>query len=403
MKKTKLYFLWREYYSYLWLYSATARFYFIKHGYFHSLRGQTSAYATTAEIQSINREMLKNANNDSIISDFERELHQISKLVKNLEPQFSALTLKNCHQSILYKKYQILVNVLCRFINIYRYTEPQYVSYFEKMAIKNLCLIYPDKSSDEIHKTLVELLSRLKKLNLNKKSYNKNIDYSILKTINTISRLRFQSKKIELLLSTCIYNWTREVAYKTILGINQISNFSPLELKNLLCNKEKPDLSLINARQKEFVLEIKNKNKSIVIAEKNPIIFNKILQKQFSNHGSVLTGLIAYPGKTTGSVRIVPALFDMQNYNNFIASLKKNDILVAPMTSPLLARAFNIVAAVITDEGGLMSHAALLSREKKIPCIVGTHMATKYLHEGDCVFVDAQEGVIKKITNKHAK
>ena len=53
--------------------------------------------------------------------------------------------------------------------------------------------------------------------------------------------------------------------------------------------------------------------------------------------------------------------------------------------------------AVITNEGGLTCHAAILSRELKIPCIIGTKNATKVLKDGDIVEVDAGKGIVKKI------
>ena len=54
-------------------------------------------------------------------------------------------------------------------------------------------------------------------------------------------------------------------------------------------------------------------------------------------------------------------------------------------------------AAIVTDEGGITSHAAIVSRELGIPCIVGTQYATKILKDGDLVEVDANKGTVKKI------
>ena len=53
--------------------------------------------------------------------------------------------------------------------------------------------------------------------------------------------------------------------------------------------------------------------------------------------------------------------------------------------------------AIITDEGGLTCHAAIISRELGIPCIIGTKIATKVLKDGDMVEVDANKGIVKKI------
>ncbi len=75
----------------------------------------------------------------------------------------------------------------------------------------------------------------------------------------------------------------------------------------------------------------------------------------------------------------------------------QNMILVAPMTTPEYIFAMKNAVAVITDTGGLTSHAAVVSRELGIPCIVGTKIATKVLKDGDMVEVDATKGLVKII------
>ena len=67
------------------------------------------------------------------------------------------------------------------------------------------------------------------------------------------------------------------------------------------------------------------------------------------------------------------------------------------MTRPEMAIAMKKAAAIVTDEGGITSHAAVISRELRIPCIIGTKIATKVFKDGDIVEVDAEKGVVKKI------
>jgi phosphohistidine swiveling domain-containing protein/uncharacterized protein YdhG (YjbR/CyaY superfamily) len=83
-----------------------------------------------------------------------------------------------------------------------------------------------------------------------------------------------------------------------------------------------------------------------------------------------------------------------------LSKILEGDILVAPMTTPEYAPIFKKVSAIITDEGGITSHAAIVSRELKIPCIVGTKIATKILKDGDLVEVDANKGVVKILKSK---
>ena len=66
------------------------------------------------------------------------------------------------------------------------------------------------------------------------------------------------------------------------------------------------------------------------------------------------------------------------------------------MTNPKqLLPALKNAGAIVTDEGGITSHAAIIARELKIPAIIGTKIATKVLHDGDLVEVDANNGIVK--------
>lgn len=83
-----------------------------------------------------------------------------------------------------------------------------------------------------------------------------------------------------------------------------------------------------------------------------------------------------------------------------IAKVGKGDILVAETTGPEMIIACKKAGAIITDEGGTTSHAAVVSREFGIPCIIGTKIATKVLKDGDLVEVDAEKGVVRKLKIK---
>ena len=67
------------------------------------------------------------------------------------------------------------------------------------------------------------------------------------------------------------------------------------------------------------------------------------------------------------------------------------------MTRPEMVVAMKKATAIVTDEGGVTCHAAVVSRELNIPCIIGTRNATKFLKDGDKVEVDANKGIVKKI------
>jgi phosphohistidine swiveling domain-containing protein len=109
-----------------------------------------------------------------------------------------------------------------------------------------------------------------------------------------------------------------------------------------------------------------------------------------SQKAGVLKGNIAYKGKVRGRVRVV---LD----NSVRTDFKKGDILVAISTSPELMTLITKCGAIVTDEGGITCHAAIISREYKIPCIIGTKFATQEFKDGDLVEVDAYQGIVTKI------
>jgi pyruvate,water dikinase len=101
----------------------------------------------------------------------------------------------------------------------------------------------------------------------------------------------------------------------------------------------------------------------------------------------ILEGHGASPGVAAGLVKIVHDAKDL-------AKIQKGDILVTKMTNPDFVVAMEKSAAIVTDEGGITCHAAIVSRELGIPCIVGTKDATKIIKEGDEITVDATHGKV---------
>ena len=100
----------------------------------------------------------------------------------------------------------------------------------------------------------------------------------------------------------------------------------------------------------------------------------------------LLRGLGAAPGSASGPVRIIAALADA-------GRLGDGDVLVTHMTSPDWVPLMRRAAGIITDSGGMTCHAAIVSRELGVPCVVGTAEATKKLRDGEIVTVDATHGL----------
>jgi pyruvate,water dikinase len=101
----------------------------------------------------------------------------------------------------------------------------------------------------------------------------------------------------------------------------------------------------------------------------------------------ILEGASASPGIGTGPVKILKSPKE-------INKVKNGDVLVAEMTSPDYVPAMKKASAIVTDQGGMTSHAAIVSRELGIPCVVGTKEATTKLTEGTVVSVDGSKGLV---------
>ncbi|HET7485547.1 MAG TPA: phosphoenolpyruvate synthase [Solirubrobacterales bacterium] len=114
----------------------------------------------------------------------------------------------------------------------------------------------------------------------------------------------------------------------------------------------------------------------------------KVLDEPEQQRGAVLVrGLGAAPGIADGSVRVIGELAGADG-------LLEGEVLVTHMTAPDWVPLMRKAAAIVTDSGGMTCHAAIVSRELGIPCVVGTAEATKILRDGELVTVDAGEGVV---------
>jgi pyruvate,water dikinase len=102
----------------------------------------------------------------------------------------------------------------------------------------------------------------------------------------------------------------------------------------------------------------------------------------------VLSGLPASPGVVEGPARIVDSSDEFD-------AVRKGDVLVCKMTNPAWVVVFTKIAGLVTDSGGVASHPAVLSREFRIPSVVGTSVATERIATGDRVRVDGSAGKVE--------
>jgi len=141
--------------------------------------------------------------------------------------------------------------------------------------------------------------------------------------------------------------------------------------------------------QKPQDMEFAVEDGKVYIVQSRPITTIKAVERkgieEEIREEAILNGLGASPGNATGKVKIVYSPQDL-------TKIEKGDILVAVMTNPDYVPSMEKAAAIVTDEGGTTSHAAIVSRELGIPCIVGTGNATKLLKEEQLITVDGSRG-----------
>jgi len=172
--------------------------------------------------------------------------------------------------------------------------------------------------------------------------------------------------------------------------IKKQKDLSELTREELLayCMKKNLPLKKIRVERKNRSCIVATPKKISVITGSQATACSEQLGQTTEESARRLKGRCASPGSYRGIVRVV------LQYNANLR-FKKGLVLVTPMTRPQFNDILRNAGAIITDEGGALCHAAILSRENGIPCIVGTKHATTMLKTGDTVLIDAGKGTIQ--------
>lgn len=184
--------------------------------------------------------------------------------------------------------------------------------------------------------------------------------------------------------------WLTAAQLQNTKGFKLFSNATPLELEKLFYFNQKVNLKSLRKRAGWALFKL-----SSVKGDFN-FSYNRALESRISgftvNAKGVreVKGITACPGKVRAKARIV---HENSNLNLF----KKGEIVVAASTSPSLMPILIKCSAIVTDEGGMGSHAAIISRELGKPCVIGTNMATRIFRTGDLLEVDANNAIVRKM------
>ena len=182
-------------------------------------------------------------------------------------------------------------------------------------------------------------------------------------------------------------------------GVKKVSVSASLQKKQKLSDAHVLQLAEIGKRIQNHYLapqdiEWAYASNTIYITQARPITTlgakSELTDNQKSSTSTltpILKGAPASPGLVSGPVKIVPDIKKLDK-------VKKGDIMVTDMTTPDFVPAMKRAAGIITNRGGLTSHAAIVSRELGVPCVVGTTTATKVLKDGEIVTLNGQTGEI---------
>ncbi|MDU5569891.1 MAG: phosphoenolpyruvate synthase [Peptoniphilus harei] len=180
---------------------------------------------------------------------------------------------------------------------------------------------------------------------------------------------------------------TRVVSVKDILGADAVKAeaLSPKELDTLVERGLKVEKLYGSVQDTEWGFD--RDTKEFYFLQSRPITTLGDKEEKEEKLITLVKGLPASPGIGRGKVKLIKDISE-------INLVEEGDVLVTAMTNPDMVPAMRKCAGVVTDEGGRTCHAAIVSRELQIPCIVGAKTATKTLKTGDTVTVDAVRGIV---------
>lgn len=183
-----------------------------------------------------------------------------------------------------------------------------------------------------------------------------------------------------------------KISKQTGISVENLEFMERKEIESIIEGKQF-DISLIEARKTAYFGTNKNQISNMLYGNQALEMMSEF--KELSE-SSELKGVIANKGHVTGTARVM--IFDMSKLSkisDLINNMNVGDILITETTSPEWMPACQKAAAIVTAQGGLLSHAAIVSRELGIPCIVGVSNVMRIIKDGDLIEVDADKGTVR--------
>lgn len=308
---------------------------------------------------------------------------KFEEAVRNIKNQIDKKILSDLQKH--YAKY---------FYTKFIYTEEQGVYNFEHYLKELVRLVNNDQNLKE---TFTDQTQNTKKIMANRQA--------LIKKINlTPKTTRFFSAWGDFMVTKVYRRYAQLFAlYKTTFILEEIARRGGLSLKEVrfMTSQEIKEV-LFNGKVNKEEIKSRVKFSLYYTAKDTELYYNgqeaerivkEHIQKNDDQEVTELKGQCGCRGQAKGPVKIINVIRDMEK-------MKPGDILVSISTQPDLLPAMKKAAAFITDQGGVTSHAAIVAREMNVPCVIATKIATKVLHDGDLVEVDADKGIVKVVKIK---
>ncbi len=312
--------------------------------------------------------------------------HRIIKLEEELQKWLElqeGIDLENCRS--------ILTSPKEKFVFL-KQNDKAFASSFAESVRKEDAVI--DKSL--IHQSFYKVVNTSQKKRddlLQKLKPTKEIIH-ITEVLRTLAAERFKMRGAWMLALYYMELFLIEFKHQFQVTKSELRAYDLQELERLIKESKRVERSVIERRKKGFLKILEQGKIQTLEGEIAKQKINSVLVK--AGETDELKGTIASKGFAKGKV-IILSYIESESHTQKMQMMNPGDILVTEMTRPNIIVACEKAGAIVTDEGGLLCHAAIISRELKKPCIIGTKIATKIFKEGDYIEVDANRGIVRKI------
>src|SRR3989344_5396119 len=239
-------------------------------------------------------------------------------------------------------------------------------------------------------KTIQEQKKIIKALNIGKTHQR------IFKIVRGSLFSRLYSKYAQFYAYYCLEGLLKEIGSRFSLSLEETRFLSIKDYESMLARSgaDKTNWGSLARSHKSHSLQISDEGQTeIWTGEDADRVMKKVKWKEGSVESSQsdeIKGQPAFKGQAKGRVKIINTVQEL-------AKMHSGNVLVSHMTNPDIVPAMKMAVAIVTDLGGITCHAAIVAREFRKPCVIGTKIATKVLKDGDLVEVDANNGIVKVV------